>query len=398
MEDLKGVYIPDELYVTFKEETNYNYQTKVREFSGILGFMSPYAQDKAFEKRQDTQRKWAYGYGSIIREGKVYTRKQEELIDIPENVAPKILKNTIQEGYRIGDSIKRTGWNGGNVVWRIQDPRGFELEISSANLSKILEFSSIENNLIKDPCIWVRLGSQNLLVPTTTELYQQIEVKSEEKKQDKISLKEVEIGNTVKLYNVDDEVIYYGLLNVVFNDWTYQMAYDDRDALGYRTSKLIQKFANNQIKKYIFKNTKTNELLLLTSPKIVQIINTKFNTKFQAMAIINNDYRIRKAFDIAFVSEKPVDLELIDLGFIEWPINDGIIFTSIGELNDTKNKRIYKTSISNRPNELLLEYGTKPRNDYYKELDYITYETGYNTYYKVILTYNDQSHIQEIEF
>lgn len=146
------IYIPTEHYVGIQQQNLSSPE--------LLGFITPYANDAAFAKRKDTIDRWVDGYQNRLPKGH------------PQRFT-RILKNELSEGFEISRSVRRYGWNGGNVVWRIIDPRGFELEISSANFASIINCTVIDNGVIKGRCIWGRDGAANILLPENSEPYQE---------------------------------------------------------------------------------------------------------------------------------------------------------------------------------------------------------------------------------
>lgn len=81
------------------------------------------------------------------------------------------MTNELLSGYSIEKCVYRTYWGGGNVVWTIQDPRGFAFEISSSNMAKLLECVTIINGVIQGECIIGRNGQQNILLPKDSQPY-----------------------------------------------------------------------------------------------------------------------------------------------------------------------------------------------------------------------------------
>lgn len=132
-----------------------------------LAFLTPYDTTAAFKKRKETVDTWARGYGRYVN-GQYEYDKQPDPINV---------KNEPVDGFKIAKSVKRTGgWNSGNVVWRIEDPRGFEWEIPSANLAQIITQTGISaGGIINGRCVIGRLGSTNILIPEGTDLWDQME-------------------------------------------------------------------------------------------------------------------------------------------------------------------------------------------------------------------------------
>lgn len=116
-----------------------------------------------------------------------------------KSIPAQVFDNTPQTGFKLSRNIKRGGWYGGNVVWRVEDPRGFELEISSDNLAAVATHSTISNGEIMEPCVW---GATNqgkvVLLPTSSEPYSAA-VATTVRRDVKVSLKDIEVGDLVEL-------------------------------------------------------------------------------------------------------------------------------------------------------------------------------------------------------
>ena len=149
----------DQLYVTIQ------YRKDANNESGLLGFASPYTKDAAFKKRKETQDKWAYGGGInviidaedgiTVEPGPRVNPGWDASALFIANCYPRIVKNEPTEGFQLAKSVRRYGWSGsGNVVWRITDPRGFDLEISSENFASIINCCDLEKGTIKGKCVW----------------------------------------------------------------------------------------------------------------------------------------------------------------------------------------------------------------------------------------------------
>lgn len=115
-----------------------------------LGFAAPYENNAACKKRQQTIQNWA-GAGAVF----------------------KVIENVPREGFKITDDIKRHGYFGsGDVVFRVEDPDGFELEIQSQNLMAIIANADIlKGGVIQGKCCWGREGARNILLHESSEEY-----------------------------------------------------------------------------------------------------------------------------------------------------------------------------------------------------------------------------------
>ena len=85
-----------------------------------LGFLTPDGTDSAAQKRKQTVDDW-------VRRNQGYRSKNR--------VDTTVVKNELLSGFKLTKSQRR--WSTSNVVWRVIDPRGFEIEISSENLMKL---------------------------------------------------------------------------------------------------------------------------------------------------------------------------------------------------------------------------------------------------------------------
>ena len=184
----KSLKIYSQLYVGIREAKDNN--------EIPLAFATPYEDNAAGKKRQATVDTWASPESRVLTEdrGWVYTRGEPKT---------RIIDNTPRTGFRITDSVKRTYFGGGNVVWRVFDPDGWEVEIQSNNLMAIIQTVDIgKGGEIGGKCVWGRDGAHNILLPEISQEYQDA-VKAAEsvKKPAKLSMKDRVIGRTYRLLN-----------------------------------------------------------------------------------------------------------------------------------------------------------------------------------------------------
>lgn len=198
MSDNKAIKFPAKHYIGFQARPS------VDELP--LAFMTPDGTDKAAEKRKATVDSWAKGYG--------YDGRNEAEDKLPA----QSYENKPMIGFKMGRSIRHGGggWGQGNVKWRIEDPRGFELEITSPNLAQIMNFSTIEKGEILEECIWARLGAENILVPVDSDVYRAT-VRNTERMAKSASMKDINIGDHAVLQN-GDEGTYYGAFYIANTD------------------------------------------------------------------------------------------------------------------------------------------------------------------------------------
>ena len=145
-----------------------------------LAFITPSGTDKAAEKRIETVRNWTHGWGGGWGDKTNKTAHFETIKNVPLT------------GFKIAEEIRR--WSTSNVVWRINDPRGFQLEISSGNMAYLMSESVIDHGEIKSELQWVRNGAQNFLLPTDSEEYQKY-IKITKAIKNKVTIKDIEVGD-----------------------------------------------------------------------------------------------------------------------------------------------------------------------------------------------------------
>jgi hypothetical protein len=273
--------IAPKLYVTVQ------YRGDAGNTDGLLGFASPYTKDSAFAKRKSTQDSWAYGSGvtaSIDDEDNItvtgsghrggYGRGEEwdASMLFVTGCYPRIIDNDPIEGFEIAKSVRRYGWNGGgNVKWRITDPRGFDLEISSENFASVLACTTMTNGVIQGKCAWGREGKDNILLPVESEPYKTATVHTA-KFYKKISLKDIKPGDTVEVLSTKvaaEHFVCEYLGKYFFLKTEYTSAGEasnsyNRHVDGYEFTK--------QTESYLFKSKKDGSYFSLATPKVVDII------------------------------------------------------------------------------------------------------------------------------
>lgn len=175
--DNKAIKIPEKHYVGFQ---------KRGENEIPLGFMTPDGTDQAATKRKATVDNWA--------SGGYYGRQQKA-------IPAQSFDNKPMLGFKMGRDVKHGyGWGQGNVKWRIEDPRGFELEISSPNFAQIISLCILEQGEIQEKCVWGRLGNENILIPVNSDVYKAAEANTERLNKS-ASLRDLKIGDHAVMQN-----------------------------------------------------------------------------------------------------------------------------------------------------------------------------------------------------
>lgn len=185
---LSTIKIPEKVYVGF--------QGRRCEDEVPLGFMTPYTTDKAGEKRRATVDNWAAGRG--YGGNKTFNSV--------------ILENKPMIGFKIGRAIRRSGgWNSSGASFiRVEDPRGFELEITIENLAMCMNGNIIEDGELVQECVWGRDGNKNILLPINSDPYKD-SVTTKSAIDNAISLRNIKPGDKIKLITGEEGVYLGGL-------------------------------------------------------------------------------------------------------------------------------------------------------------------------------------------
>lgn len=157
-----------QLYVGRIPEYEFDYATNTISTScTVLGFMTPFGTDKASLARIGTVDEWVDDKTYVIR-NRIANTIHHHSTDI---AIPTItVDNDKLSGFRIDDMRRRMTTS--NVVWRVEDPRGFQLELSSPNLSYIIEeVGLLPGGQIPGQCVWGRVGNLNWLIPVNTPMF-----------------------------------------------------------------------------------------------------------------------------------------------------------------------------------------------------------------------------------
>ena len=158
--------LPEKLYVATKERTGFDTVTYP------LGFATPWEDNtKAFLKRKETVDNWAgiKQTTSYVWDPKTQVRSE---VQLPPHNGVAIIENKPVEGFTFDKSVSR--WSTSNKYFRIQDPRGFTLEISAENLGNVLINGTINRGLLIGEYVWARGGGGNYLLSVESEAYKEL--------------------------------------------------------------------------------------------------------------------------------------------------------------------------------------------------------------------------------
>lgn len=193
-----------------------------------LAYMSPYQTNKDGEplanisKMQATGRQWA-----SIGPKKVYKLKPDAKTDydwlrddqgkvildyvIPARTGEEfIFDNTAISGFYVGSSVAR--WSTSNELFRVKDPRNFSVEIPTDNLATLLHHTTVVKGVVQEECVWGREGNNHILLPVNSEPYLITLDQMDTLSNKLISVKDLKVGDWVKMFENDNEYYYAGKL------------------------------------------------------------------------------------------------------------------------------------------------------------------------------------------
>ena len=276
------ITIPSTLYCGFQQRTS---QDDVP-----LGFVVPDGTDEAATKRKSTVDNWALR-GNVYYDhttGQTLTRQGLSSVSFP---------NELLTGFKVSRSIKRSGWHGTNTVVRVEDPRGFELEISVDNFIQIMNGNLVDDGEILCRCIWGRVGQKNILLTENSQPYQEAIVNTERHNTD-VAIGSVKLGQKV-LMKVGFTGIYLGQQNVLSQDYNYS------EFSGYKLGSISGEshyirisstgFAFESKKAHFFYDDVNNVLMQVTTPKLSRIVDQTTITETDAENRLNEIILARTA-------------------------------------------------------------------------------------------------------
>jgi len=120
-------------------------------------------------------------------------------------------KNEAVSGFKIVDCTERCGsYYSNNTVIDIEDPRGFQLQISVGNLIALMEDYDIKQGEIMGSCLWARDKNQIYLVSTQSELYKKTLQTTVVRNSAKGKIKDLSVGDVVLIGKDETKYIYIG--------------------------------------------------------------------------------------------------------------------------------------------------------------------------------------------
>lgn len=207
-----AIKIYDDIWIIKQVKHNYKYDEKTNSYEEVskneedLAYMCQHGNDSAFKKRKETGISWSRN--DIHPDGHIF-------------------KNEPLEGFKLGRSVSR--YSTDNKVFRLEDPRGFTVEISTGNLEMLMRDVTIIKGVIQGKCVWGR-EDKNILLSVDSEPY-----KNAFNVSDKLlSVKDLEVGDKVLMQN-GREYVYAGSAALQLEVPVCIFEYDDTDKVHHNS-------------------------------------------------------------------------------------------------------------------------------------------------------------------
>lgn len=233
-----------------------------RENEVPLGFLTPDGTDSGALKRKQTVDNW-------VRSNQQHRSK------IP--IDKTTIKNELLSGFKLSNSTRR--WTTQNVVWRVIDPRGFEIEISSENLMTLMSDTTIIRGEILGKLIYGRTAGSNVLLHENSEEYIDA-MKMTEVVSSVISIKDIKPGYEVSLHN-GMELQYFGYYHTIVHT-SLKTSVDN-------TNPEMDTIRVSDRKTHVFCDKYKHKIVIITSPKVGKITSKSVEfTPSQAIVLLSD--------------------------------------------------------------------------------------------------------------
>lgn len=172
-----------------------------------------------------------------------------------------------------------TRYSTSNKLIRVEDPRGFQVEITVENFINMIQNITIENSVVKDECAWGWSGGKLMLFKVGSDEYLEAKANFDYDGQKSIPIKQVNIGDECHLGN-GKTGIYYGGWHTVEASWNFNVYYlDEYNVKDLGKSKKYYYFKVGDImEKYSSANVKAHEPgIELTEDRARETIESKID-------------------------------------------------------------------------------------------------------------------------
>lgn len=193
-----------------------------------------------------------------------------------------IIDNIPTKNIYVGSSVSR--WSTSNKLFRVTDPRGFTVEIPTDNLATLLHHTTVVKGYVQDECVWGKDGNNHILLPVNSEPYRLSKEKQAVLDNKLISVKDLNVGDWVKLFEDDKEYYFLGRVKITWkligyerqSYWGghYKRNQEIKEITDYyeiedkQYTNIFLRFSEWNGEQYIYASTPTN-------PKIVEVIRNE---------------------------------------------------------------------------------------------------------------------------
>lgn len=168
--------------------------------------------DNATQKMQATGRGWA--------------------TDLRVSGSEAYYDNVPVTGVVIGDSVSR--WTTDNKLFRVLDPRGFEVEVPTGNIAALLKYRNVKNGVIQEECVWGREGNSHLLLPVNSEPYIEAKKVLHQVAHEMLKASDLNLGDRVKVMSQGNvgklEFEFFGIVKL---SWLRRCSNNQYRSTGY---------------------------------------------------------------------------------------------------------------------------------------------------------------------
>lgn len=339
----------DELYVGFQRD-RYNTDENPR----LLGFAVPYDKTKASEKRQSTVNNWRQ-----------------------KDINPRIIENKPTRGFKLLQVVSR--YSTSNKLFRVLDPRGFELEISSDNLLDIALASTIVKGEIIEECVWASSHNGAYLMPSSDERYSFYV----NKKQTGDKVKMAEGNYYVSVRNMVSVFRYEGIYHHTYLDIDHVATEGDMRRIDIAPHNYYHRPFEIDVKKYT-----TDVKIRMNSGKKPSYVYTEFTLNSDG-GVERKSIHIRKSHFKNLIKYDDITQEMKDYkpDMMQWVNTTGSYYEEKGKSLDSKisnNPGVYNGYFKSKDEAKNFDYSEiirelKPNTrSYYSGID-TSKITSYNT-------------------
>lgn len=238
-----------------------------------LAYMTYYEENAAFEKRKATGENWA---SPRKYKWNPETKKNEEIeVKVP---VENIVDNTPIKGIYIGSSVSR--WSTSNKLFRVNDPRGFTVEVPTDNIATLLHLTTVTHGVVEEECVWAREGSNHIILPVNSEPYLLTLEKMDTIANKLIKVGDLKPGDVVKFFEDDREHTYIGRGKITWKikpyiqPYRYNYPYDHEKRNEKSYLRELEYTGNSYVNIFTHKYSdgKYTSYDTYTNPKIVEVV------------------------------------------------------------------------------------------------------------------------------